>query len=83
MKRQNAAPNLLPILSTLLVLAATYSAGAEPYTSPIWSIQFSPDSKNLAVGRYQWVQLWDLNTRRGDSRFGASLRRCPMSKILA
>ena len=63
MKRQNAASNLLPILSMLLVLAVTYSAGAEPYTSPIWSIQFSPDSKNLAVGRYQWVQLWDLNTR--------------------
>ena len=32
--------------------------------SPIWSLEFSPDGKTLAVGRYQWVELWDLETRR-------------------
>ena len=30
--------------------------------SPIWALQFSPDGKTLAVGKYQWVELWNLET---------------------
>lgn len=36
---------------------------AEVPISPIWSIQFSPDGKHLAVGTYQWIQLWDLKAK--------------------
>lgn len=32
--------------------------------SPIWALQFSPDGKTLAVGKYQWVELWDLETQK-------------------
>ena len=33
---------------------------ADAAVSPVWSIQFSPDGKQVAIGRYQWVQLWDV-----------------------
>ena len=36
---------------------------AEQPLSPIWSLEFSPDGKTLAVGKYQWVELWDLQTQ--------------------
>ncbi|HIC19492.1 TPA: WD40 repeat domain-containing protein [Candidatus Poribacteria bacterium] len=32
--------------------------------SPIWSVDFSPDGKLLAVGTYQWLEIWDLQTRQ-------------------
>lgn len=32
--------------------------------SPIWSVQFSPDGQTLAVGKYQWVELWDIETQK-------------------
>lgn len=64
MNRLNFAPILRLLLPLLVAAATTHSAAAEPYTSPIWSIQFSPDGSKLAVGRYQWVQLWDLGTRK-------------------
>lgn len=32
--------------------------------SPIWALEFSPDGKTLAVGKYQWVELWDLETQQ-------------------
>ena len=64
MQRLNATPIFLPILTLLLVVAIAYSVNAESYTSSIWSIQFSPDGSQLAVGRYQWVQLWDLGSRK-------------------
>ena len=63
MLRQSAAPMPLFILSLFFVLASTLQVAAEPLESPIWSIRFSPDGNYLAVGRYQWVQLWDLRTR--------------------
>lgn len=31
--------------------------------SPIWSIEFSPDGRTIAVGKYQWIELWDLETQ--------------------
>ena len=36
---------------------------ADQRLSPIWSLEFSPDGKTLAVGKYQWVELWDLETQ--------------------
>ena len=36
---------------------------AEQPLSPIWSLEFSPDGKMLAVGKYQWVELWELETQ--------------------
>ena len=36
---------------------------AEQPLSPIWSLEFSPDGKTLAVGKYQWIELWDLETQ--------------------
>ena len=54
------------IFATPLIFAA--QPGSPPVTgemrSPIWSIEFSPDGKTLAVGKYQWVELWDLETQR-------------------
>lgn len=32
--------------------------------SPIWALEFSPDGKTLAIGRYQWVELWDIETQQ-------------------
>ncbi|MDE0556339.1 MAG: WD40 repeat domain-containing protein [Candidatus Poribacteria bacterium] len=54
-----------------MVLAVFYTAFATPLISvsaeplsPIWSIEFSPDGKTIAVGKYQWIELWDLETQR-------------------
>ena len=30
----------------------------------LFRAQFSPDGKYLAIGRYQWVQLWDIQTQK-------------------
>lgn len=53
-----------------MVLAVFYTAFATPLISvsaeplsPIWSIEFSPDGKTIAVGKYQWIELWDLETQ--------------------
>ena len=32
--------------------------------SPVWALEFSPDGKSIAVGKYQWVELWDLETQK-------------------
>ena len=37
---------------------------ADQPLSPIWSLEFSPDGKTLAVGKYQWIELWDLETQQ-------------------
>lgn len=42
----------------------TLAGFADQPLSPIWSLEFSPDGKTLAVGKYQWVELWDLETQR-------------------
>ena len=45
------------------IFAASLCFAAAPL-SPIWSLEFSPDGKTLAVGKYQWVEIWDLETQR-------------------
>ena len=42
----------------------TLAGFADQPLSPIWALEFSPDGKTLAVGKYQWVELWDLETQR-------------------
>ncbi|MYA71990.1 WD40 repeat domain-containing protein [Candidatus Poribacteria bacterium] len=47
------------IFSTMVALCGF----ADQPLSPIWSLEFSPDGKMLAIGKYQWVELWDLETQ--------------------
>ncbi len=47
------------VLTLLLLLTPVYAA-----QSPIWALQFSPDGKTIAVGKYQWIEVWDLETQR-------------------
>jgi WD40 repeat protein len=58
----NYALRMTTYLLCLLIL--TPALPAETFTSPIWSIQFSSDGKQLAVGQYQWVQLWDVEAKK-------------------
>lgn len=51
------------LAASYIIFAASFSFAAKPL-SPIWSLEFSPDGKTLAVGKYQWVELWDLETQR-------------------
>lgn len=53
----------LLISSVILFSIATLQSFAAEQVSPIWALQFSPDGKMLAVGKYQWVELWDLETQ--------------------
>lgn len=43
--------------------ADEHSQEKEEILSPIWALEFTPDGKSLAVGKYQWVELWDLETQ--------------------
>ena len=52
------------LIAAFYILSATPIGFAEQPLSPIWSLEFSPDGKTLAVGKYQWVELWDLETQR-------------------
>ena len=52
---------LLAAFCIVFATPLTFAAEAE---SPIWSIEFSPDGKTIAVGKYQGVELWDLETQR-------------------
>ncbi len=36
----------------------------EETLSPVWALEFTPDGKSIAVGKYQWVELWDLETQK-------------------
>ena len=47
------------VLTLLLLTASVYAA-----QSPIWTLQFSPDGKSIAVGTYQWIEVWDLETQQ-------------------
>ena len=51
------------IVAFYAIFAMPFCFAAAPL-SPIWSLEFSSDGKTLAVGKYQWVELWDLETQR-------------------
>ena len=51
------------ILIAACTILATPTSFGDQQLSPIWSLEFSPDGKMLAVGKYQWVELWDLQTQ--------------------
>lgn len=71
---KNCNYNILPLFTVLLlvfsilfgnIVQADESPQAKEQTlSPIWALEFSPDGKTLAVGKYQWVELWDLETQQ-------------------
>lgn len=48
------------LVLTLLLLTTPVHAAQ----SPIWTLQFSPDGKSIAVGKYQWIEVWDIETQR-------------------
>ena len=54
----NMKPYFL-VLTLLLLTTPVYAA-----QSPIWTLQFSPDGKSIAVGKYQWIEVWDIETQR-------------------
>ena len=56
--------NIWILIAVFYVVCATPVGFADQPLSPIWSLEFSPDGKMLAVGKYQWVELWDLETQR-------------------
>lgn len=56
--------NIGTVLATSYIIFATALCFAATPLSPIWSLEFSPDGKTLAVGKYQWVEIWDLETPR-------------------
>ena len=47
------------VLTLLLLTTPVYAA-----QSPIWTLQFSPDGKSIAVGKYQWIEVWDIETQQ-------------------
>ena len=55
--------NIGILIAASYVILATPTGFADQPLSPIWSLEFSPDGKTLAVGKYQWVELWDLETQ--------------------
>ena len=52
------------LLAASYIIFVTSLCFAAIPLSPIWSLEFSPDGKTLAVGKYQWVEIWDLETQR-------------------
>ena len=73
MKNYNYTYLLLSVFITLALFMpfGTLSVAEEHATeqkaaplSPVWALQFSPDGKTIAVGKYQWVELWDLETQQ-------------------
>ena len=51
------------LVTSYIIFSTSLCFAAVPL-SPIWSLEFSPDGKTLAVGKYQWVEIWDLETQR-------------------
>ena len=56
--------NIGILIAASYVLFAIPIGFADQPLSPIWSLEFSPDGKTLAVGKYQWIELWDLETQQ-------------------
>ena len=57
-------PYVRMLLTAFCIAFAMPLVCAAESESPIWSIEFSPDGKTIAVGKYQWIELWDLETQR-------------------
>ena len=55
--------NIGSLIAASYILFAIPIGFADQPLSPIWSLEFSPDGKTLAVGKYQWIELWDLETQ--------------------
>ena len=55
--------NIGILIAASYIIFATPTGFADQPLSPIWALEFSPDGKTLAVGKYQWVELWDLETQ--------------------
>ena len=51
------------LATSYLIFGIPFCLAAAPL-SPIWSLEFSPDGKTLVVGKYQWMELWDLETQQ-------------------
>lgn len=60
-KRLRTIGALIAVSYTIFATSLCFAAAP---LSPIWSLEFSPDGKTLAVGKYQWVEIWDLGTQR-------------------
>ena len=56
--------NIGSLIAASYIIFITPISFAEQPLSPIWSLEFSPDGKTLAVGKYQWIELWDLETQQ-------------------
>ena len=62
MRNRRSYVRMLLVASYIIFATPLILVSAEPL-SPIWSLEFSPDGKTIAVGKYQWVELWDLDTQ--------------------
>lgn len=56
--------NIGNLIAASCIIFGTPIGFADQPLSPIWSLEFSPDGKTLAVGKYQWIELWNLETRQ-------------------
>ncbi len=56
--------NIGILIAAFYIVFATPAGFSDQPLSPIWALEFSPDGKMLAVGKYQWVELWSLETQR-------------------
>ncbi len=54
---------LISLIGNIIIQADEKSQERAVALSPIWALEFSPDGKTLAVGKYQWVELWDLESK--------------------
>lgn len=54
--------NMKPYFLVLTLLLLTTPVHAAQ--SSIWTLQFSPDGKTIAVGKYQWIEVWDIETQQ-------------------
>ncbi len=51
------------ILTGNFIQADDHSPEKKHILSPIWALAWTPDGKSIAVGKYQWVELWNLETQ--------------------
>ena len=56
--------NIGSLIAAFYIIFITPISFADQPLSPIWSLEFGPDGKMLAVGKYQWIELWDLETQQ-------------------